>query len=109
MKAMVEPLPLVPATWITGGSRRSRVAELGEQPLDAAERQVDRLRMQGEKARDQRVGGLHRSGQPVRLDARLFAGCGQRRVRAVSAARAPSSRGRQRRAMVALRSCRCTT
>ncbi len=36
-----------------------RAAERVEKTLDAAERQVDRLRMQGEKARDQRVGGAH--------------------------------------------------
>ena len=60
MKAIVEPLPFVPATWIVGGRRRSRVAERREQALDAAEREVDRLRVQGEEARDQRVGGAHR-------------------------------------------------
>ena len=43
-KASSEPLPLVPATWTTGGSVRSGMAEGGEQPLDAAERQIDRLR-----------------------------------------------------------------
>jgi hypothetical protein len=50
MKAVVEPLPLVPATWITGGSRRSGWPSVGHQPLDAVERQVDLARMQPEQA-----------------------------------------------------------
>ena len=36
-----------------------RMAELAQQPLDATERKVDRLGMQREKPRDQRIGGIH--------------------------------------------------
>jgi hypothetical protein len=55
------------------------VVELAEQPLDAHERQVDRLWMQRQEARDQRVGGLHPGAarimprQQRRLAARLVA------------------------------------
>ena len=55
MKAIVEPLPLVPATWITGGRRRSGWPSCAQQPLDAPERQIDGLGMQREKSRDQRI------------------------------------------------------
>ncbi len=45
-KAPVEPLPLVPAMWMTGAKPMLRVAELAEQALDAAERKVDQPRVQ---------------------------------------------------------------
>ena len=35
----VEPLPLVPATWTTGGSRSCGIAERGQQPHDPVEAQ----------------------------------------------------------------------
>ena len=44
--AIVEPLPLVPATWITGGSRSCGRPSALQQPLDPAERQVDAARME---------------------------------------------------------------
>ena len=52
MNAMVEPLPLVPATWMTGGSRRSRMAKRGENAPHALEREIDPLGMQPQKPRD---------------------------------------------------------
>ena len=61
MKAMVEPLPLVPATWITGGRLLLRMAERREQPLDAIERQIDELGMQRGQPRDDGVDGGHSS------------------------------------------------
>ena len=54
-KAMNEPLPLVPATCTTGGRLPLGMAERGEQPLDAAKRQIDRLRMQRLQALEQSV------------------------------------------------------
>ena len=59
MKAMVEPLPLVPGHVDRRRQAALGMAELGQQPLDAPERQIDGLRMQREKARDQRIGGIH--------------------------------------------------
>ena len=56
---MVEPLPLVPATWITGGSLRSGWSERSEQTLHAIERQVDALGMQRVEPRDDRVNRRH--------------------------------------------------
>ena len=40
-KAQAEPLPLVPATWMTGGKLRLRIAKLAQQSLHAAQNQVD--------------------------------------------------------------------
>ena len=49
MNATVEPLPLVPATWIDRRQAFVRSAEIGEQTLDAAERKVDAAGMRGAK------------------------------------------------------------
>ncbi len=59
MKAMVEPLPLVPATWITGGSRRSRMTERGQNAPHPIERQIDQLGMQRSQPRDDGIDRRH--------------------------------------------------
>ena len=46
---MVEPLPLVPATWMTGGSLRSGWPSAASSRSHAIERQVDQLGMQREQ------------------------------------------------------------
>ncbi len=56
---MVEPLPLVPATWITGGSLRSGWPSAAEQALHAIERQIDALGMQREQPRDDGIDLIH--------------------------------------------------
>ena len=55
MNAMVEPLPLVPATWITGGSLPLRMAERVEDAPHAIERKIDQLGMQRKQPRDDGV------------------------------------------------------
>ena len=84
---MTEPLPLVPATWTTGGSRRSGWPSVVEQAPDAVERQVDDLRMQlrqpleNEVGAGGRIGGasaasmsMRRSGRAARRGDRRGAG-----------------------------------
>ncbi len=100
MKAIVDPLPFVPATWIVGGRRRCGIAGIGEQALDAAERQVDRLRVEGEEARDQRVGRIPPCVALSQPQAAAAAG---------AAGAADFVRSRASRATVAFSSCRCTT
>ena len=56
---MVEPLPLVPATWMTGGTRRSRMAEPLQHAPHPLERQVDALGMQREQPRQDGIDGSH--------------------------------------------------
>ncbi len=55
MIATVEPLPLVPATWMTGGSFSCGSPSAGKQPLDAVERQVDLLRVELHQPRQDAV------------------------------------------------------
>ena len=59
MKAMVEPLPLVPATWITGGSCRSGWPSAAENAPHPIERKIDQLRMQRGEPRDDGVDRGH--------------------------------------------------
>ncbi len=109
MKATVEPLPLVPATWITGGRRRCGMAERCEQPLDAAERQIDQLGMQREQAREDQRRAEASAGP------RVIGALRRRPWRAAASGRASGDRGRlarawcsseHRRASVARRSWR---
>jgi hypothetical protein len=51
--AIVEPLPLVPATWITGGSLRSGWPSRASRALHALEAEIDAARMQRRQPRDQ--------------------------------------------------------
>ena len=65
---MVEPLPLVPATWITGGSVRFGMIEPRQQAMHAIEAEIDALRMQGGQPRDQfteRLGIWRQAGSRV--------------------------------------------
>ena len=62
MNAMVEPLPLVPATWMTGGSLRSGWSERLEQAPHAVERQVDPLGVERQEPRQDRVYMGHAAG-----------------------------------------------
>ncbi len=50
---MVEPLPLVPATWITGGNVACGMIEPRQQTVHAIEAEIDLLRMQRGQPRDQ--------------------------------------------------------
>ena len=64
MKAMVEPLPLVPATWIAGGSRRSDDRAQPDAP-HPVERKIDPLGMQRSEPRHD---GLDRDHWPRSSD-----------------------------------------
>ena len=50
MNATVEPLPLVPATWMTGGVRVSGWPRSVEQTLHASEREIDQPGVQRREA-----------------------------------------------------------
>ncbi len=75
MKAMLEPLPFVPATWITGGRCSCGAPKARSSRSRRPERQVDLLRMQVEQAFEDQIRLLVRTprraasscGLPVRM------------------------------------------
>ena len=79
--ARVEPLPLVPATWITGGRRRSGWPRAASRRSTRSERQVDDLGVQGHQAVENGVADpvimlavTARRGGQVAVDGRGLAG-----------------------------------
>src|SRR5580692_1718083 len=102
MKATVDPLPLVPATWITGGTVL-RMVERSKNVLHAVEREVDPLGMQRQEPRQH---GVERRRLGL-IRAHVIAGSGAASTGGRSNAGA-LVRSRQRLAMVARIWWRCT-